>query len=108
LTQLEAAAGTPVRVRRVNPPEDQRALLRSGHPAEPRMDTPMSLVEILKRKLPQQGMAPVRSASADPGPAAPAPASQPTVAAVADPGQPPQRPDAAHALPPLDARAGLS
>lgn len=55
LEQLAATEGTPVRVRRVNPPEEQRALLRSGDPAEPRMDTPMSLVEILKRKLPARG-----------------------------------------------------
>ncbi len=53
LEQLAASAGTPVRVRRVNPPEEQRALLRAGQPAAPRMDTPMSLVEILKRKLPR-------------------------------------------------------
>lgn len=54
LEQLAASMGTPVRVRRVNPPEEQRALLRAGLPATPRMDTPMSLVEILKRKLPSQ------------------------------------------------------
>jgi rare lipoprotein A len=62
LAQLEAAAGTPVRVRRVNPPEDQRALLRADHPADPRIDTPMSLVEILKRKLPGQAAAPAQTA----------------------------------------------
>lgn len=50
--QLEAAPGTPVRVRRVNPPEDQRALLRAGEAAPLRMDTPISLVEVLRRKLP--------------------------------------------------------
>jgi rare lipoprotein A len=38
-----------VRVRRVNPPEDQRALLRAGQSAPLRMDTPMPLVEILRR-----------------------------------------------------------
>jgi rare lipoprotein A len=68
LAQLEASAGTPVRVRRVNPPEDQRALLRVGHPADPRIDTPMSLVEILKRKLPGQSAAPVQNAAAEPVP----------------------------------------
>jgi len=55
LAQLGAAPGTPVRVRRVVPPEDQRALLRAGQSAPLRMDTPMSLVEVLKRKLPGQG-----------------------------------------------------
>lgn len=50
--QLGANATTPVRVRRVNPPEQERALLRAGQHAPVRMDTPMSLVEVLKRKLP--------------------------------------------------------
>ena len=63
LAQLEASAGTPVRVRRVNPPEDQRAMLRAGGTADPRMDTPMSLVEILKRKLPGEGAVPVQAAA---------------------------------------------
>ena len=55
LAQLGAAPGTPVRVRRVVPPEEQRALLRAGQSAPLRMDTPMSLVDVLKRKLPGQG-----------------------------------------------------
>ena len=50
--QLGAVAGTPVRVRRVNPPEPERAALRSGKAASERMATPMSLVAVLKRKLP--------------------------------------------------------
>jgi rare lipoprotein A len=68
LTQLEAQAGTPVRVRRVNPAEEQRALLRAGHPADQRIDTPMSLVEILKRKLPEQSVTPVQTAVSVPSP----------------------------------------
>ena len=51
--QLGAKAGTPVRVRRVNPPEQERALLRAGQQAPERMDTPMSLVNVLTRKLPE-------------------------------------------------------
>ena len=42
---------TPVRVRRVNPPELDRALLRSGQRAPDRMDTPDGLLTVLKRKL---------------------------------------------------------
>lgn len=49
--QLGTADGTPVRVRRVNPPEEQRVLLRAGEAAALRMDTPMPLVEVLRRKL---------------------------------------------------------
>jgi rare lipoprotein A len=85
LTQLEASAGTPVRVRRVNPPEDQRALLRAGFPADPRIDTPMSLVEILKRKLPAQSVPAVQVAAVEPAPQTPVPVQTP-------------------ALPPLDPR----
>lgn len=50
--QLGTADGTPVRLRRVNPPEEQRVLLRAGEAAALRMDTPMPLVEVLRRKLP--------------------------------------------------------
>jgi len=91
LAQIEADSGTPVRVRRVNPPEDQRALLRAGHPADPRIDTPMSLVEILKRKLPGQGAAPVQTAA---------------VAAV--PAPQPASPRGVPALPPLDPRGTVA
>jgi rare lipoprotein A len=41
----------PVRVRRVNPPEAERALLRTGQQAASRMDTPPGLLTALKRKL---------------------------------------------------------
>ena len=50
-------AGKPhaaVRVRRVNPVEQDRALLRMGQPAPARMDTPKSLLTVLVRKLDQQ------------------------------------------------------
>jgi rare lipoprotein A len=40
-----------VRVRRVNPPEVERAMLRTGEPVPPRMDTPAPLLAALKRKL---------------------------------------------------------
>lgn len=42
---------TPVRIRRVNPTEPERALLRTDQSAPARMDTPMSLVAVLMRKL---------------------------------------------------------
>ena len=89
LAQLEASEGTPVRVRRVNPPEDQRALLRAGGPAEPHMDTPMSLVEILKRKLPGQAAAPAGMAAAEPVQSAAAPRSAPVTVAALPPATPP-------------------
>jgi rare lipoprotein A len=40
-----------VRVRRVNPPEQERATLRAGIPATARLDTPESLLKILREKL---------------------------------------------------------
>ncbi len=68
----------PVRVRRVNPPEADRALLRAGEQAPLRMDTPMSLVAVLKRKLDNK----IPSIAAPlPAPALPA-ASVPAVASI--------------------------
>lgn len=45
------ASRTAIRVRRVNPPEPERAALREGRAAPLRMDTPQSLVTVLRRKL---------------------------------------------------------
>jgi rare lipoprotein A len=114
LAQLELAPGTPVRVRRVNPPEDQRAVLRAGQAAALRMDTPMPLVEVLRRKLPGgagtpaqaiQRATPPPSAVARPAPivaaAAPPPRELPAAAASQPARTRPQPP----ALPPLDASA---
>ncbi|MFC0589167.1 SPOR domain-containing protein [Novosphingobium aquiterrae] len=75
--QLGMAGSTrnAVRVRRVNPPEVERAMLRSGQQAPARMDTPKSLLVVLQRKLDQQmGVvtpppAPVPEAAASPAPA---------------------------------------
>lgn len=44
-------ARAPIRIRRVNPPEVERAMLRGGGRAPARMDTPPSLLTVLKRKL---------------------------------------------------------
>ncbi len=55
--QLGSADGAPVRVRRVNPPEAERAKLRMGMAVSERMETPLSLVAVLKRKLPERGSA---------------------------------------------------
>lgn len=51
--QLGLAPGSqaPVRVRRVNPIEPERALLRQGEQAPARMDTPPGLLTALRRKL---------------------------------------------------------
>ncbi len=67
----------PVRARRVNPPEAERFLLRSGQAAPARMDTPRSLLAALVRKLDmQEGRT---SPVATPTPAAaPSPAPSPT------------------------------
>ncbi len=50
--QLGSSDGTPVRVRRVNPLEVERAELRAGRSVTERMDTPRSLLAVLARKLP--------------------------------------------------------
>jgi rare lipoprotein A len=48
---LSGAEKAPIRIRRVNPPEMERAMLRGGQPSTARMDTPPSLLTVLKRKL---------------------------------------------------------
>ena len=80
----------PIRVRRVNPIEPDRAMLRSGQPAPARMDTPKSLLVVLQRKLDQQEgiVRPVAVATPSPAPApapAPTPVATPKPAKVAKP-----------------------
>jgi rare lipoprotein A len=79
----------PVRVRRVNPPESERALLRTGQPAPARMDTPKSLLAVLTRKLEAQDGGPIPVAVASPVPT-PVPAPVPTT-----PGRATRRPPVA-------------
>jgi rare lipoprotein A len=80
---IASSGRTPVRVRRVNPPEIERAALRRGDRAPDRMETPKSLVAVLLRKL-NPGL---------PG-AAPPPGSKPlpNLAAVAAETKPPKAP----------------
>jgi rare lipoprotein A len=54
--QLGIAPGSrvAVRVRRTNPPEEERALLRRGERAPERMETPQALLKVLSRKLTDQ------------------------------------------------------
>lgn len=66
--QLGLGEGAPIRVRRVNPPEDDRVMLRSGAAAPERMETPASLLAVLKRKLPGNGSANLAAAPARPVP----------------------------------------
>ncbi|KHK91291.1 SPOR domain-containing protein [Novosphingobium malaysiense] len=94
--QLGLAPGShsPVRVRRVNPPEPERALLRTGKRAPERMETPDGLLKVLRRKLADQ--APLRPPPSTPpemptgvpaetAKAAPTPGSDAKPAAVAQP-----------------------
>ncbi len=70
----------PIRIRRVNPPEAERSLLRGGQRAPERMDTPPSLLAVLKRKLDPQMPVPVASPTPIPTPtpsASPSPAATP-------------------------------
>ncbi|OYX60122.1 MAG: hypothetical protein B7Y89_17010 [Novosphingobium sp. 32-60-15] len=68
----------PVRVRRVNPPEAERALLRGGAQVSARMDTPPGLLAVLKRKLGiAQAPAPIAAAAIDTPPTPPKPPVKP-------------------------------
>ncbi len=96
--QLGVAQGSPVRVRRVNPPEAERFSLRSGKEAPLRMDTPMSLVEVLTRKLATGSEAqPLEEA---PAPPVAEPSAEPEAAPVSTPTPEP--------LPPLDTQPTAS
>lgn len=66
--QLGAGEGAAVRVRRVNPPEIQRADLRAGREAPLRMETPETLLGVLRRKLSEDGSASLASAQKAPMP----------------------------------------
>ncbi len=92
--QLGIAANprAAVRVRRMNPIEQDRALLRMGQPAPARMDTPKSLLTVLGRKLDQQEgiVRPVALPVPEPS-AAPAPAPAQTPVKI-KPGKPVPKP----------------
>jgi len=116
--QLGEGEGAAIRVRRVNPPETDRVELRSGRPAVARIDTPKSLVEVLRRKLPASGSASLRApiaprlaplASAAPTAKSEtqiAAAAPPTPAAVATPAiAAAPKPVVAYPLPPLTGTA---
>ncbi len=75
----------PVRVRRVNPPEQERALLRSGQRVPQRMDTPKALLTVLMRRIDPASPVLLSAATA----ASPA--------ASAKPDQPPRQTEAAAA-----------
>lgn len=82
---LAPGAQAPVRVRRVNPPEAERALLRMGQEAPARMDTPPGLLAALKRKL---GVAPATTTAVidlPPSSATPPPSQVVTPRSVAAP-----------------------
>jgi rare lipoprotein A len=85
---VAAAGKAPVRVRRVNPPEVERAALRRGDRAPERMETPKSLVAVLLRKLNPglPGAAPAPGATPLPAPAvAAAPGAKPAKPATVRP-----------------------
>ena len=64
--QLGIGDGEPVRVRRTVPPEAERAELRRGNSVPERLETPATLVEVLRERLPAAGSASLRMAEASP------------------------------------------
>lgn len=103
-TQLGLGAGAtaPVRVRRVNPPEVERAMLRAGHSAPERMETPAGLLGVLKRKLAQSGNTMLSEGSKTGAPTANTPGTPRSAAPLAKPL--PARADAARRGRPSPAR----
>lgn len=103
--QLGEGEGAAVRMRRVNPPEADRLELRAGRAAAPRIETPKSLVEVLRRKLPPSGFAHLRAPVAPRGAASPAPAPAVLASVTPPTAEPPRQAVAAYPLPPLTAGA---
>lgn len=104
---IAAAGKTPVRVRRVNPPEVERAALRRGDRAPERMETPKSLVAVLLRKLNPglPGAAPLPGST--PLPSLAAIANSPAKPTLPPPATPP-RADAARPVSPKPAPRPLA
>ena len=92
-----------VRVRRVNPPEAERAKLRQGQAVAARMDTPESLLVPLRRKL--DGRPRPAGLAAGPDPMGAPSTAAPAPAASADA---PPKPGAAAAKPPKQAAGGTA
>ena len=86
--QLGISGGAPVRVRRVNPPEADRAMLRSGKQAPERMETPKPLLNVLMRKLKEKE--PLSAPKPEPK-AEPSPAAKPALGAETKPAPEPKR-----------------
>jgi len=84
---ISGQASAPVRVRRVNPPEQERAMLRSGGAAAARMDTPKGLLAALNRRLEAQTPAQAQPAPkpVEPQSLPPKPAPKPEVKPAAQP-----------------------
>ena len=95
-TQLGLAPGSraPIRMRRVNPPEQERSALRQDRTVTPRMETPEALLKVLRRKLAEQSPLMPPSATPPPMPTSP-PVTAPKAATAPDkartlPGKPPE------------------
>lgn len=81
---LAGSAKPAVRVRRVNPPEQERAMLRSGGRAPERMETPRGLLDALNRKL-AAGTGLLSPKPVTPGASAPRPGASPAPSPAATP-----------------------
>jgi rare lipoprotein A len=68
---ISAQGVAGVRVRKVNPPEQERAVLRSGQLAQARLDTPESLLKVLREKLGAKPRPVAVVAAPKPAPASP-------------------------------------
>lgn len=99
-TQLGLAKNgrSPVRVRRVNPPETERAMLRSGTQAPERMETPRPLLDALMRKLAKKEPVNLSESPAKPSTASIKTQQTPTPTPDAQPATEPQKPTEAGSL----------
>jgi len=105
---LPQGVAVGVRVRRVNPPEAERALLRSGQRTPERMETPKGLLAVLVRKLPPAPAGAIRP-GIEPAPEATSPVLTGPVAAAVRGGTPAPQPAPAAKVPaPKEAPASVA
>lgn len=103
---IAGSGAVPVRVRRVNPTDGDKALLRSGARAPERIPTPEDLLVVLRKQIP--GNPPMAALPPPPPPPPPAPAATRPTTAKPPSARPPAPVKApAPAKPPVEVKGGF-
>ena len=104
---IAGSARPAVRLRRVNPPEQERAMLRAGGRGPERMETPRGLLDALNRKLGNEAGTPAARAASVASAPQPTPSPSPKPAAIPTPMPTPMPAQTASATPRRTAEGSL-